>query len=78
MSLTIVITVVAATVGVFLLVAAGMAIGVMFGRRPISGSCGGLGSTTGPDGKSSCSLCQNPAEACKELQRRAEQGSQGK
>lgn len=68
----VVISVVVATAGVFLLVAAGMAIGVMFGRRPISGSCGGLGASTGADGKTSCSLCQNPSEACKELQRRAE------
>ncbi len=58
------------TLGVFLAVAGGMALGVMFGRRPISGSCGGLGSKPGPDGKTSCSLCENPGEACEELQRR--------
>lgn len=58
------------TLGVFLAVAGGMALGVMFGCRPISGSCGGLGSKPGPDGKTSCSLCENPAAACEELQRR--------
>ena len=31
------------TFGVFLLVIAGMAIGVIFHRKSISGSCGGLG-----------------------------------
>lgn len=56
--------------GVFFLVAIFMAVGVMMGRKPISGSCGGLGAKQGEDGKTSCSLCENPAEACKELQRR--------
>lgn len=28
---------------VFLIVIAAMAVGVMFGRKPIAGSCGGLG-----------------------------------
>lgn len=56
---------------VFLIVAMGMAIGVMFGRRAISGSCGGLGNRKGADGKTACSLCENPAEACRELQDRS-------
>jgi len=47
-----------------------MAVGVIFGRRSISGSCGGLNSKTDPDGKSRCSLCSNPSEACQELRQR--------
>lgn len=35
---------------IMLAVIAGMAIGVMYGRRPISGSCGGLNA-------GSCELC---------------------
>ena len=53
-------------VAAFLLVAvAAMAIGVMFGRRPISGSCGGLGNQ--PEG-SSCSMCAN-RDSCTEATR---------
>lgn len=44
-----------------------MAIGVVFGRRSISGSCGGLANKTNEDGSSSCALCSNPSDACKEL-----------
>jgi thiamine biosynthesis lipoprotein len=54
----------------FGLVIAAMAIGVMFGRRAISGSCGGLANGPSADGSSSCSLCSNPADACKELRNR--------
>lgn len=53
--------------GIFLLVAVGMAVGVLFGRRSISGSCGGLANRKDADGKTACSLCENPAEACREL-----------
>lgn len=44
-----------------------MAVGVMFGRRAISGSCGGL--SNGPDGQGGgpCALCSKPAEACSRL-----------
>lgn len=42
------------TVVVFLLVTAAMAVGVMFGRKPISGSCGGL-AQVGIDGE--CKIC---------------------
>ncbi|WP_232530088.1 (Na+)-NQR maturation NqrM [Rosistilla oblonga] len=58
------------TLAAFLLVCLGMAVGVMFGRRPISGSCGGLGNVTNESGEKSCALCQNPSEACKELRNR--------
>ncbi|MEM6778950.1 MAG: FAD:protein FMN transferase [Planctomycetota bacterium] len=44
-----------------------MAVGVIFGRKSISGSCGGLNAQTDPNGRSRCSLCSNPSDACKEL-----------
>lgn len=54
-----------------------MAIGVIFGRRAISGSCGGLSNASGEGG--SCALCSNPSDACKELRgkmgKEAEAGS---
>ena len=55
------------TLTAFLLVVAGMAVGVMMGRREISGSCGGLANSRDGDGNTSCSLCSNPDAACREL-----------
>jgi|694.fasta_scaffold00009_89 hypothetical protein len=49
---------------VLLVVVAAMSIGVLAGRKPIQGSCGGLGSATG----SSCSMCSN-RENCTEAQK---------
>ncbi len=44
---------------VALLVFAGMALGILFGRQPIKGSCGGIGAASGE----SCELCGgNPAK----------------
>lgn len=56
--------------GAFAIIIAGMAIGVMLGRRQISGSCGGLANSKDKDGNTSCSLCSNPAAACRELSSR--------
>ncbi len=39
-----------------LVIVAGMSIGVMAGRKPIAGSCGGVGST--------CELCGGNPQAC--------------
>lgn len=45
--------------GLMLLIVLGMALGVMFGRQPIKGSCGGMGAL-GID--SECEICGgNPA-----------------
>ena len=46
--------------GIFILILAviGMSIGVIFDRKPLSGSCGGLSS----DG--SCSICGNDTKKC--------------
>ncbi|MEM6979018.1 MAG: FAD:protein FMN transferase, partial [Planctomycetota bacterium] len=54
-----------------------MAIGVIFGRRAISGSCGGLNNTQSSDGAKtgSCSLCSQPTEACSALRKQVEQAS---
>lgn len=58
------------TLGAFLLVVVGMAVGVLMGRRSISGSCGGLANAGNPEGDTSCSLCSSPATNCKELKER--------
>lgn len=60
------------TLVVFLLVIAGMAVGVLMGRRRLSGSCGGLANRTDAEGNTACSLCSEPDAACKELGRRME------
>ena len=54
------------------IVVTGMAVGVMFGRKAIGGSCGGLASMQNEDGSTSCSLCSNPSDACKELRDKME------
>nr|WP_148417032.1 (Na+)-NQR maturation NqrM [Haloferax sp. KTX1] len=43
---------------------AGMSIGVMFGRKPISGSCGGVGNQLG--GGSGCSVCGRESGSCED------------
>ena len=45
---------------VIALAVAGMALGVLLGRRPIAGSCGGLNALEGGDG---CGACANPCAA---------------
>jgi len=54
----------------FGLVVLAMAVGVIFGRISISGSCGGLANSRDSDGNVSCSLCSNPDNACKDLRSR--------
>ncbi|MEM1067683.1 MAG: FAD:protein FMN transferase [Planctomycetota bacterium] len=66
------LVVLAITFVAFTVVLFGMAIGVIFGRRSISGSCGGLANTKSDDGSVSCALCSNPDNACKELRERME------
>lgn len=55
-----------AALGIFALAIAGMAVGVIFSNRSIKGSCGGLASMPGQDGKSICELCTVPAEECRD------------
>jgi hypothetical protein len=47
----------------------GLSIGVLLGRKPIQGSCGGL-SKGGFDG--SCDLCGGSAARCEELNSRGD------
>jgi hypothetical protein len=50
--------------GVFSFLVAIMAIGVIMGRRPISGSCGGIGRIKGGDGE--CAICGGDPVKCEE------------
>lgn len=63
------------TLAAFLLVIAGMAVGVIMGRREISGSCGGLANRESGEGEMSCSLCSNPSAACEELREKMKGGN---
>lgn len=47
--------------GVMLAIVAAMAVGVIFGRKPISGSCGGM-SAIGMD--SACDVCGGDRKKC--------------
>jgi hypothetical protein len=55
------------TVGLLLIVLLAMSVGVMLGRRPISGSCGGIANQQDASGQVSCGLCSKPSENCKRL-----------
>ena len=50
--------------GAFIFLVGIMAIGVIVGRRPISGSCGGIGRLNGDDGE--CALCGGDPSKCDE------------
>lgn len=50
--------------GVFTVLVGLMAVGVMMGRRPISGSCGGIGRINGDEGE--CAICGGDPEKCEE------------
>lgn len=47
--------------GVMLLIVTGMAVGVLFGKKPISGSCGGM-SAIGME--SACDVCGGDKNRC--------------
>jgi thiamine biosynthesis lipoprotein len=53
-----------AAIGIFLLAMVGMAVGVIFRNKALKGSCGGLASMPGNDGKSICELCTTPRDEC--------------
>lgn len=48
------------------LVIAGMAIGVIMGRRPITGSCGGIGAALG-EKDYTCDICGDDPAKCEEV-----------
>lgn len=54
---------------IVILAVAAMAIGVMFGRKPISGTCGGIGAL---GIKTSCEICGGDTNKCKEENERRE------
>mgnify|MGYP003613979653 CR=1 FL=1 len=49
---------------IMLLVVLGMAIGVIFGRKPIAGSCGGIANL---GIEKECSICGGSREKCEEV-----------
>ena len=49
---------------IFLIAIAGMAIGTMLQNKSLKGSCGGLASMPGSEGKSICELCTIPKDQC--------------
>ena len=51
------------TFAILLLIVTGMAVGVLRGRKPISGTCGGL-NQLGVDG--ACEICGGRPELCEE------------
>jgi uncharacterized protein len=53
--------------GFMLLIMAAMAIGVILGRKPIAGSCGGLNNLGLKDG---CEVCGGKDEICEEENRK--------
>ena len=50
--------------GVFAFLVAIMAVGVIMGRRPISGSCGGIGRINGEE--SECAICGGDPIKCEQ------------
>jgi uncharacterized protein len=55
---------------VMLLVVFGMAIGVIMGRKPIAGSCGGIANL---GIEKECSICGGSREKCEEVNAQANQ-----
>lgn len=60
---------------VLTLVVAGMAIGVMMGRKPLKGSCGGVGNALG-EKDYTCPLCGDDPNKCDEINQ--SEGGEGK
>ena len=55
---------------VLLLIMAGMAIGVIMGRKPLKGSCGGVGAALG-EKDYTCDLCGDDPNKCDEINQEA-------
>lgn len=58
-----------------LLVIAGMAIGVIMGGRPITGSCGGIGAALGKKNYT-CDICGDDPNKCDEQNMNKEESDQ--
>lgn len=53
-----------------LIIVAGMSVGVIFGRKPLKGSCGGVGAALGEEDYV-CDLCGNDPNKCEEEQQKS-------
>ena len=51
---------------VLTLIVSGMAIGVIMGRKPLAGSCGGVGAALGEEDYT-CDLCGGDPKKCDEI-----------
>lgn len=57
---------------VMLLVVFGMSIGVIMGRKPIAGSCGGIANL---GIEKECSICGGSREKCEEVNKETSEGT---
>lgn len=57
------------TLFVLLLVVVGMSIGVLLGRKPLKGSCGGVGAALG-EKDYTCDICGGDPNKCEEEQQK--------
>ena len=62
------------TLLVLLLVVAGMSIGVIFGRKPLKGSCGGVGKALGEEDYV-CDICGGDPDKCESEQESTKAGA---
>ena len=65
-----------ATLAVFGIAILAMAVGAIFGNKPIAGSCGGLAAQQNGEGASACSMCTKPVTECPEYKAAAEEEAQ--
>jgi FAD:protein FMN transferase len=49
-----------------------LAVGVIFTKRPLRGSCGGAQGLRDEQGRPACEMCSNPAEECEEFRKQAQ------
>lgn len=61
---------------IFLVVVIGMSIGVIMGRKPISGSCGGIGAALGEDDYV-CDICGGDPDKCENSESTTDSGTTG-
>lgn len=61
--------------GVMAMVIIAMSVGVLFGRKPISGSCGGVGAALGVTDYS-CDICGGDESKCEEQRNSAQAPSE--
>ncbi len=59
----------------FVIVVLAMAVGVIFGRKRIQGSCGGIASLQSGAISPECSMCSRPTQECSELKKAIREGA---